>query len=170
VANQTVDRSRRYTDEEIETGLQAVAIYAGNAVRAAQALEDQGITIPESTLNYWKRTHTQRYHDIRTARVPQLRERLAVQFEDAAAYTMEVAHLASQKAQEQLQAGQNKNPADAAAKLSTAANLMNANASLLRGHTTTRLEITDATQLLAELATKLPNAGIIDTTAEEITA
>src|SRR5678816_4159164 len=47
----------RYTDQQIERGLVALALFSGNRRRASKALEQQGLSIPDSTLRDWRETY-----------------------------------------------------------------------------------------------------------------
>jgi hypothetical protein len=81
-----------YTDEEIERGLVAVALFSGSSRRAARALTQQGLKIPRETLRSWAETvHTDRYMKLRREMLPELKARLAEQHEDLARRQMEVA-------------------------------------------------------------------------------
>jgi hypothetical protein len=67
-----------YTDEEIERGLDAVAICSGNTRRAAALLKRQGLPIPRSTLRSWAaELHAYRYQQIHHERLPAIYERIA---------------------------------------------------------------------------------------------
>jgi len=72
----------KYTDEEVERGLQVLALHVGNSRRAAKALEQQGHRIPDRTLDEWRRnTHPERYSEICAERAPQVADRIAAQME-----------------------------------------------------------------------------------------
>jgi Mrp family chromosome partitioning ATPase len=59
---------RRYSDDEITTGLVELARCRGHARRAARALKGSGRNIPESTLRRWRDVHADLYAEIRAAR------------------------------------------------------------------------------------------------------
>lgn len=67
---------RRVHDQrEIETGLAALVIHAGNVVRAAEALRENGTPIARRTLQSWKTQHADRLEEIKREILPTVRER-----------------------------------------------------------------------------------------------
>ena len=62
----------RYTDDEFERGLRAVALCSGNTRRAASALKSQGLAVPRTTLQHWVTTHQERYLAAQKALEPQI--------------------------------------------------------------------------------------------------
>ena len=67
----------RYSDQEIELGLSAVALYSGNTRRAAESLAAAGQPIPRETLRGWLNLHPIEYERIRREITPRLKERMA---------------------------------------------------------------------------------------------
>jgi cellulose biosynthesis protein BcsQ len=62
-------RARRvHTQEDVETGLVALARSKGHVRRAARSLKASGHNIPESTLRRWKDVHADLYERIRAER------------------------------------------------------------------------------------------------------
>lgn len=59
--------ARRYSEEDVERGLQALALWQGNRIKASQALVDAGHPVPDGTLRDWKRRHPDRYERARLA-------------------------------------------------------------------------------------------------------
>ncbi len=52
----------RYTDQEVEQGLFALAMASGNTRRAGAMLQKRGLRVPHTTLDTWKhRTHPERF-------------------------------------------------------------------------------------------------------------
>jgi hypothetical protein len=78
-------KGSRYTHEQREMGLRAVALNSGNTERAARDLRTMGIKVPRSTLRDWAtRQHVQRYREIQTEVIPEIEERLAQKSEGLA--------------------------------------------------------------------------------------
>lgn len=70
----------RYSEEEVERGLQTVALVGGNCAEASRRLD-----MPEETLRVWaKEMHADRYREIRTELVPQIHAKVAQDSEDLA--------------------------------------------------------------------------------------
>jgi hypothetical protein len=74
----------RYTDQEIERGLVALALFSGNRRRASEALDQQGLSIPDSTLRDWRETYSGWYTEVQRKTMPQIRELAAEQHSDLA--------------------------------------------------------------------------------------
>jgi hypothetical protein len=74
----------RYTDQEIERGLVALALFSGNRRRASKALDQQGLSIPDSTLRDWRETYPHWYAEVQRKTMPQIRELAAEQHSDLA--------------------------------------------------------------------------------------
>jgi hypothetical protein len=56
--------AHRYTDQERERALVAVALASGNCERAATSLAEQDIPVPARTLREWKREHADLYQRV----------------------------------------------------------------------------------------------------------
>jgi hypothetical protein len=69
--------AKRYSVEEIDRALSAVAYFNGNTRSAAKALTEQGVTVPRSTLRNWITTHQDRYEKLRADLIPRVHERVA---------------------------------------------------------------------------------------------
>lgn len=55
----------QYTAEEVSKSLVTMVALAGNAAATARALADEGITVPETTLRYWRnQMHADRYREL----------------------------------------------------------------------------------------------------------
>lgn len=74
-------RRSTYSLEQVEAGLAALAIWHGNTRQAARVLKEQGIEIPRTTLQEWKKGYAERLNELTEQIVPQVREKLAQQFE-----------------------------------------------------------------------------------------
>jgi hypothetical protein len=85
-------RARRYTAEQVELGLQAVAKARGNARYARELLKelDPPVDVPDSTLKGWiNKHHVVRYEEIRAAEQADTQSRAALQVEDALALVLQ---------------------------------------------------------------------------------
>src|SRR5947207_2111245 len=66
--------SHRYTDQERERGLVALALASGNTVRAQEALAAQGLRVGRTTLWEWKtKLHRAEYEELRERTLPAIR-------------------------------------------------------------------------------------------------
>jgi hypothetical protein len=73
-------KGSRYTQEQRELGLRAVALASGNTERAAQSLRTLGIRVQRTTLRDWAtRQHVQRYREIQAEVIPEIHARIAEQ-------------------------------------------------------------------------------------------
>lgn len=77
--------SRNYTDDHVEMALWQLALDGGSYTRAARSLDEMkvrglnGRPIPRSTIELWAKSRFKnRYHEIRTKRVADLDEALAL--------------------------------------------------------------------------------------------
>ena len=80
----------RYSDQEIELGLSAVALYSGNTRRAAESLAAAGQQIPRETLRDWLNAHSTEYERVRQQITPRLKERMAERHSELAEAGMEL--------------------------------------------------------------------------------
>ena len=94
--DQAIENTRppkgRYSVEEREQGLIAVAICGGNTHRASRELADRGLEIPRTTLASWQTNHADRYERIRSEVVPKVHARMARESEDLARRYAEEEH------------------------------------------------------------------------------
>src|SRR5829696_1433163 len=76
----------RYSDEQIELALIAVAYANGNTRQASADLKTAGLKVAHKTLWRWsKEQHVERYEQVRAKVLPPLRARAAETFRDIAA-------------------------------------------------------------------------------------
>ncbi len=71
-----------------ERGLAAIAICNGSAARASRLLSDYGKAIPKRTLQRWRQQEADRYHEIRTEALAQVRIDQAEEHSELAALAM----------------------------------------------------------------------------------
>ena len=150
---------------DVATGLRALALYGGNAQKAAKALLAEGRPIPAKTLTQWRNgKHAVEYEDI----VHELRQAIGQKVSDEA---MEVAAAASEVEAEliaetkaQLHDIPAKDLAKAALNMSQIKRTNIESARLLRNEPT---QITE-TRNVDESIEELRSLGVIDVEAEEI--
>src|SRR3954447_512555 len=145
-------RGHRFTTEEKQAGLIALAMQQGNCARAARALGDDGIEVSERTLRNWKDTPA--YVSVQRDVLPKVQARLAGRYEEAAA-------LAIDKTTDALDGftTDGLKPAEAAGaarNLMTTAGIAQDKANLLRGQPTEITERRDPQQILDGIAARFP--------------
>jgi hypothetical protein len=88
----TEPRSRKYTEAQIQRVLTEVAACAGNSGLAAKHLEEDGLSIPLRTIQYWKADlHADKYQAIREIALPAIRRQAADMHMASARRRMELA-------------------------------------------------------------------------------
>jgi hypothetical protein len=91
----------RFTDEEIERGLVALALYSGNSRRASKALGAQGFKVGQSSLHRFRNRFPEKYEQLRRDVLPQLREYAAERHMELADFEVGVAWKIAQQLDEQ---------------------------------------------------------------------
>jgi hypothetical protein len=158
---------RSYTAEQVEAGLQALAIADGNHRLASRLLAEHEQDIPAATLYHWKIDKAADYEQIKATILPQIREKMAAESEAlAVAYAhMERETLERLNARiDELKPGE---LAQVATRIATSRGISVDKASVLRGMPTEITEHRNADELLRKLSTQLPGL-IVEGTAEEI--
>jgi hypothetical protein len=163
----TIVESRAYDTETIDRALWTIALHAGSANQASEALEAQGISIPRQTLHRWKtQQHPERYEEICKEASARLVERIAAEAEQFMLHASRVELKALERLEAQLDAGEVKDTASALRNITTAKALNNDKiASPLRGRPSIIHEHRNADAILRELAAY----GYVDSTATEET-
>jgi hypothetical protein len=82
--------AHRYSEDEKERGLVAVALNSGNCARAAELLADQGQPIPERTLRQWRAKETELYARVEDKILPAVRAKRAADYDHLAERGIEV--------------------------------------------------------------------------------
>jgi hypothetical protein len=164
-------RASRYSEDEIERALIAVAVCAGNTHRAHRELAKQGHKIPRPTLDVWAtRLHADRYQRIATEVVPKIHERIATEAEDLAQAYADAERTALDRLNETLDELDPKDVATAIRNLATSRGISIDKAALLRGRPTQIIEHRDPADIARELAAMRPDVfEYVDEDAEEIT-
>jgi hypothetical protein len=158
---------RSYTLEEIETGLVELAIWHGNSRQASRTLSDRGITIPYTTLDGWKKSHADRMAELQAQIVPQVREKLAQQYEVIGMRAGELTLASMERLSDELGEIPVRDLAGAIRNLSTTGAIGIDKASLLRGMPTEIRQTDSAEDILKRLAQKHPGM-FVNGSAEEI--
>ena len=159
----------RYTDQEVEQGLFALAMASGNTRRASAMLQKRGLRVPHTTLDTWKhRTHPERYERIKQDAYPRIAEQMAEDMEALFAAEVELEWELVAKFREELA---NLKPADVAGALRNigVTKALNVDKSApLRGRPNQIVGVS-AGDAQARLKRKLERLGVtIEGTAEEV--
>lgn len=164
-------RASRYTEDEIERALIAVAVCAGNTHRAHRELAKRGYKIPRPTLDVWAtRLHAERYQRIATEVVPKIHERIAIEAEDLAQAYADIERTALERLSKTLDELEPKDVATAIRNLATSRGISIDKAALLRGRPTQIIEHRDPADIARELHQLRPDVfDYMDADAEEIT-
>lgn len=115
-----------YSQEEIDTCLQALVAWSGNtsaAVRYLESIAEDGQRVPTPiTLLNWSRTkHWERYEQIREQWGGLREKSISNDMRDAAQEAVDAQRLAVEKAKERLEANRDDDPARSAANLARVA-------------------------------------------------
>ncbi len=163
-------RGGKYSEEDIERGLHALALSGGNASRAQRQLKAEGLTIPASTLEGWrKNTHADRYATIRYQVIPQIHAKLAEESEDLAAEYAKLELETIARFRKELPNLKASEAAGAARNIATSRAIAVDKASLLRGRPTTIVEHKTVEESLRKLAALgVIDVDYVDGTADEL--
>ena len=167
-------KGSQYSLEQIEAGLTAMAIWHGNSRQASRVLGEAGIEVPPTTLILWKNTHTERYAELTEQIVPQVREKLAQQFEVIGMRSAELTLDTLEQFSDEVKNLPARDLAGAIRNLSTAGAIGVDKASLLRGMPTEIRKTENVSDLVERvqqtekaLREKYPSL-FVESTAEEI--
>lgn len=158
---------RSYDAEQVEAGLQALAIADGNHRLAHRLLAENNTDIPAGTLYEWKTTHAERYEQIRADVLPKIRERMAAESEELAIAYAQLEREAIELLKPKLNDLRPNELAGVQRNLATSRAISVDKASVLRGMPTEITEHRNADELLRKLGSALPGL-IVEGTAEEI--
>ena len=161
---------QRYSEEEIERGLNEVALCAGNTHRAHRQLEDRGLQIPRPTLEKWtSRQHVERYERIREQVLPRIHAKLAAESEDLARAYAEAEHATLERFREELPNLRAHEAAGAVRNLATSRGISTDKANLLRNRPTAVVEHRQAEDIIRRLQAVgvLEEDELIEGTVEE---
>jgi hypothetical protein len=158
---------QKYTEQEIDRGLFALAMANGNTRRASEILAYQEITVPHTTLDLWKRqTHAERYEQVREEVYPRIAKRMAEQLEDL--FQAEVALEAElvEKMQAEVEGLSPRDVSGALRNVAVTRSLASDKAAILRGQPTAVVAHVTAEEALRKLE-RFPGL-VVDSDAEEI--
>jgi hypothetical protein len=169
---------RDYSEEDVERGLQALALWQGNRNRAAKSLRDIGHSIPAGTLRSWKDRYPDRYADARTAIQERVWAETAEEWKAVVRESIEATSEAVTKAKTLIAAGEiqkGNQAAGAARNLATVAGIGSDKGLVIDGKPTTRTATDDRSlpELLKALMAESGGAVkvdpvLIESTAEEV--
>ena len=156
---------QRYTPEQVETALTVLALRGGNSREASEHLAASDLQIPSSTLRLWRtETHADRYVEICQERAPEIEKRVIQRSQEVQQRALDVSLKAVNKAEEQLDAGEAKDPAATAKNLALSFAVITDKSLLLQGRPNVMVGNQDARDLLNEIRRDLAIPG----TAEEL--
>ena len=159
-------KSRRYTHEQVDRGLLAVAACAGNSAEASRRLGDQGLEIPARTLRAWRcETYPERYVELANAHGHEIEEILVARTREVSLKAAEAELLAIDKTVEELEAGNARDPSASARNLATVRGIGTDKLALLTGRPTHRVEQRTSDDIMDRLR---KYGMVVDGTAEEI--
>lgn len=160
-----MSRADRFSPQQVDAGLLAL-VQAGSAERASVLLEEtQGYRIAPSTLNLWRsKMHRDRFFEIAREHAPEQEEQLIHAKRALLARLEEGKALGIEKAIEQLESGEAKDPSAIARNLAVVGGIDTRDYLLLTGRPTEVVEHHNADDLLRKIK------EYVDSTAEEIPA
>jgi hypothetical protein len=157
---------RRYTPEEVDTGLTVLALCGGDSKEAERRLEASGSPIPSSTLRDWRTsTHADRYVEICQERAPEIEKRVLQQSQEIQQRALAASLKAVDAAEQQIDSGDAKDPSATAKNLALTYGIITDKALVLQGRPSTIIGTQDARDLLEDIRRDL---GSIPSTAEEV--
>jgi hypothetical protein len=93
----------RYSEEEKERCLQALALFSGNARKAEATIQERhGYRVPESTIRAWRQAQPDRYAAIRAEVMDKIKLDVSEESTDLAREALSVAYELIEKAREDL--------------------------------------------------------------------
>jgi hypothetical protein len=146
--------ARRYTEQEIDQGLFALAWMSGNSRRAASLLATQQVHIPASTLADWTKRYPDRYARVRVETLPRLNADLAEQHTALAQAGMDLEDELRRKIVEQQAEIPARDLPGALRNVATSTGIHSDKARILRGEPTQIVEHKDPLALLRSLRSK----------------
>jgi thioesterase domain-containing protein len=159
--------SSKYTPEDIERGLFALAV-CGNAAAAARQLKAQGHSVPRQTLQDWKVAHAKRFREISNKHTQEIRETIAQEQIEIAHAAGEAERLAISRTKGQLEDGSVKDASTAGRNLAVQKGIALDHSLKMRGEPTIvhehNIQVEDVFKRLRELA---PQVFVIEGQGDE---
>jgi hypothetical protein len=172
VASQTLEKHRpsggRYSTEEVEQGVTALALMNGNAGRAHRELRALGVQVPRRTLGSWTRIHADRYEAIKRDVVPRIHRRMADQAEELADRYAEAELTALERLVPKLQELKPAEVTGALRNLATSRGISVDKSLLLRGQPNMIVQHHHDIEADLRMLQSLGVADVVDSTAEEV--
>jgi len=159
--------SGRYTPEEVERGLFALAVW-GDGTAASGQLAASGHKIPARTLNHWKLTHSERFREIANKQTKLVREVIAQEQVEIAHAAGEAERVAIAKTKKQLEDGSCKDVSTAGRNLAVQKGIALDHSLKLRGEPTVIHEHRQAADIIKNLKRLAPRVFDANGRAEEI--
>lgn len=144
----------KWNEQEIESGLAAVALCGGNTSQAEKVLASRNLPIPRSTLKDWvEHVHPERYTQTLANLKDNIGEYVASEALDIAAAQTVVEKQVVQRLQAQIMDEEVpvKDLANAAQKLAQSKEINARTSRLLREQSTNITEVRDPAEIIAEL-------------------
>ena len=163
------NNKNKYSPEEIERGLYALARVNGNTQRASRELKEQGQGIPESTLRLWKaKTHADRYARIREEVIPTIYQRHADKFHELVAIESNIAEQIARELESKIDQLDPRDLATALRNLEVSKSLNFDKASIADGRPTVITEKRDLGDIVRALKAKGIEVEVIEGEAEAL--
>lgn len=146
----------RYTYEQVELGMIAMAIYNGNSVKASEALQADpaGFKCARDTLRRWITQDPERYRAIQQREMPQIRVQAADRFAQLSELQAETAHEATERLREEIPNLPVDRLPQAVQSATYASGISTDKAREYRGEATVVVEHRDATEIMRKLKSK----------------
>jgi len=155
--------SKSYSQEEITRGLIAMVAWAGKATDAQRSLEEEGLTVPTSTLRSWiQTTHQEEYEMLRSKYAAKMEGVLVSTYRELALRSSMAQRKAVELAEQRLDRGQDTDPARTAAALSKVSTSATDKMLSLTGRPTQITESRGMNEILRSLAQKVPGLVVFE--------
>jgi hypothetical protein len=159
--------ARKYTEDELERGLFALAI-CGDGAAASRQLAAQGHKIPARTLTSWPIAHAERFREISAKHIQEVRDVIAQEQIEIAHAAGEAERVAIAKTKGQLEDGSVKDASTAGRNLAVQKGIALDHSLKMRGEPTVVHEHRQVEDILKRLHKLAPNVFHIEGEAEEI--
>jgi hypothetical protein len=168
-------RSPKFSTEEVDGALLTLAMLGGNTERAAKQLREAGLSVTARSLRAWReKLYPRRYEDICARHRNEIENVIVQRSREVALTADDLTMLALQKAREQLEAGECKDPAAVARNAATTKGINVDKALVMEGRPNQISEQRDAAELLRAIRQRVTvldaEKGYIDGEAEELEA
>lgn len=154
---------RRYTTEEIDTALLTYWLEGQSPTRAAELLG-----IPKQTIHEWVTQHPRRLEELRQQNEAAFDKTIALRAEGIQIQALDTIASLLALTDIKIQAGEMKNPDQAAQRISTVLGIITDKWLLIKGRPNSIVGTSDASEHLKALKARFPWL-VTDSTAEDIT-